>query len=106
MVRALRSIMARVVTGEPVAAILNEDIDPEFAKHFLPSLREQLYTPEEAAIGLCQILSGCGNPCDWDDYPSCNDCWKRVSRRCIRKTATILEEQKLCSNLKPRLNVH
>ena len=88
--------MARVVTGEPVAAILNEDIDPGIRKTLLAVVaREQLYTPEEAAIGLCQIFERLREPVRLGRL----SVLQRLLEESIREDASekqrqILEEQK------------
>ena len=52
----LKQVFARLVTGEPIASVLQDEMERGLNKTLLAVVaRAHLYTPEEAALGLCQI---------------------------------------------------
>ena len=102
---ALRAVVARIVTGEPVAAILNGDVDLGMRKTLLAVVaREQLYTPEEAAIGMCQIFERLREPVRLGRL----SVLQRLLEESIREDAPekqreILEEQKSLLKVKSEI---
>ncbi len=53
----VRSAIARLAAGEPVAALLPEISDAEVAKTLKAVVaRAELYTEEQAAVGMCEVL--------------------------------------------------
>jgi DNA primase len=59
----VRGALARLIAGEPVAAILPELGDEGIARTLSAVVaREKLYEPDEASLGTCHILHGLGRP--------------------------------------------
>ncbi|MBW1877107.1 MAG: DNA primase [Deltaproteobacteria bacterium] len=59
----VRGMLARLVAGEPAAAILPELQDDGIARTLSAVVaREKLYEPDEAVLATCHILHGLGRP--------------------------------------------
>lgn len=53
----VRATIARLMSGEPVAAIVSDLASPNLARTLSAVVaRQTLYTEEEAALGMCQVL--------------------------------------------------
>ena len=59
----LRDVVARLITGEPVAAIIADTADPEIARLLQAvTARTELYTEEQAPLGMCEVLDRLESP--------------------------------------------
>jgi len=59
----VRGAVARLVAGEPVAAVMADVRDAGLARTLSAVVaRETLYEPEQAALGLCQVLDALARP--------------------------------------------
>ncbi len=59
----LAGLVARLLSGEPVAAVLADARDPGLARTLSAVVaREDLYAADQAASGLCQILDALARP--------------------------------------------
>lgn len=60
---AVRPIVARLVSGEPVASILEDTADAGLRRTLSAIVaRDRLYTAEEAPLAVCQVLDRLGKP--------------------------------------------
>src|SRR5690606_10472307 len=59
----VRPTVARLVSGEPVASILDDTADAGLRRTLSAIVaRDRLYTPEEAPLAVCQVLDRLGKP--------------------------------------------
>lgn len=61
-----RPAIERLIAGEPVAALLGDDLDPGVRRTLSAVVaRTELYTPEQAPRGICDVLCDLAEPL-WD----------------------------------------
>ena len=102
----LQAAIARLVTGEPVAALLQDTLEEGLRKTLLAVVaRDKLYTSEEVALGLCQIFERMRTPVRQSRLTILQRLLEEsIRKNDIEKQRSVLSEQKHILSLKREID--